>query len=221
MSYVATVEGKYYVTAGQNRLEYRPYKLRFRLNSAEKPLSDIVKYLLDSSLKKKYPDSEGFVTHNLEGIYNEQDPEDVLDIPILFMDHDQLERYCKLRKLAFVDIDRNVDIGRCRIEVEAAAHDGQKVYADLIAKRVESSKRRAEVLAGGAMIEDDEPEKPLTAQPLKAAPQPQKTKTSSKTASKPQIQAKGLTGKDDYTNGLTGTGMGSVDVGEPVEGFEL
>lgn len=156
MSYIAEVAGKYYITDQNGRATYKPYQLKFRLNSAEKPLSDIVRFLLADALKKRYPESEGYLTHNLIGIYDEQDPESVADIPVLFMSRDQLKQYCKLRKLSYVDIPDNLAIDVLRVEVQIASEKGEKDYKEVTKLRRERSMEADRVRAGAQLIEEDE-----------------------------------------------------------------
>lgn len=187
MSYVAIVEGQYFTGDPQDRIQYRPYRLKFRLASAAKPLSDIVTYLLPQALKTRHPDSNGWVTHHLVEIYNEQDPKDVADIPLIFMNREQLQTFCKYNRYSFVEFPEYLDIGALRVEVIEAHQKGQKSYDDLIKQRKETQAKRNEVLAGGEWIPDEEE----ISESTKAKKSKPAQSRKSKTAQKPKTKAVG------------------------------
>lgn len=195
MSYVATIEGQYFTGDAQDKIKYKPYRLKFRLASAEKPLSDIVSYLLPNALKSKHPDSNGWITHHLVDIYNEQDPKDVADIPLIFMNREQLQTFCKYNRYSYVEFPPHLDIESLRVEVIEAHQKGQKSYEDLIKLRKQAQVKRNEVLAGGEWIpEDVEPE---TQTPTQSKPKTTKKRRSSpstsrkKTDTEPSVSDKG------------------------------
>lgn len=160
MSYIAKVEGQYYTVDGARDIKYYPYSLKFRLNSAEKPLSDIVRYLLKDALKKKYPASQGFVNHHLAYIHNETDPDDVMGIPILFLGYDQLRIFCKYRQLSYVEISESINLDILRVEVQLAADKGQTDYMKALELRKKAMGQADKVLLGAEVIEEDE-ERPV------------------------------------------------------------
>lgn len=186
MSYVATIEGKYYTGDPQNKIEYKTYRLKFRLASALKPLSDIVTYLLPNALKSKHPESNGWVTHHLVEIYNEDDPKDVADIPLIFMSREQLETFCKYNRYSYVEFPDYLDVETLRVEVIEAHSKGQKSYEDLIKLRKQTQTLRNEVLAGGEWINEDESSIP---------PEPKPQTTKAKSAKAKSAKAKSKTAK--------------------------
>ncbi|NCD17258.1 MAG: hypothetical protein EOL91_08075 [Actinobacteria bacterium] len=172
-SFIALVEGKYYTTDGKDKLVYKPYSLKFRLKSAEKPLSDIVRYLLLDSLKLRYPDADGYLTHHLIYIYNEQNPQDIHSIPIAFMGYSQLKAFCDLRRLTYVELSESIALDVLRTEVETAHLTGQQDYEKVTALRRKVTSAANEVLANCELIDDDTPD-PMPITPKTKTPVIQK-----------------------------------------------
>lgn len=193
-TYIALVEGKYYTTDGRDKLIYKPYSLRFRLKSAEKPLSDIVKYLLLDSLKSRYPDADGYVSHHLIYIYNEQDPQQINDIPIQFMGYEQLKAFCAIRRLTYVELSQSIALDVLRTEVETAHLTGQQDYEKVTALRRKITKEADEVISGCELLPDHDStptdfDDQNPGYVLTEAPQPQPQPVKSKSKAKPQSQS--------------------------------
>lgn len=129
--YVAIVEGEY-ICSVNNSLQTRPYRQAFRLDGAYRPLARIKKYLLIPRLKARYPDFVAYNTHELVALYDPEDPESYVGIPVCWMSDVQLRRYVQDRQIPVpLDLiaklqdrrDLVEEYERCKRENDMAAYD--------------------------------------------------------------------------------------------------